>query len=125
MRPSETLRRHSEAIQEAAAFIAQRVALVAPPGLPWLYAMETLLPLSEELSRSLIQWGMDDTEETRAVLFRDANAWVQGWRIAGEEWIREGRPTWEELDARYRREERFGLLLDGGNEHLSIKKEVG
>jgi hypothetical protein len=103
----------NDRVQRAAQAISSRVLESTPKGLPWSWTLPRVERFEMPLNEALQRWGDNPNAETQAALLKAVEDWAGAWEKAGAEWVREGRPTEEELGAQYWRDERDGLAEDG------------
>lgn len=96
----------------AARAIGERVARLTPPGIPWVEIEERVARYAPALDAALRRYEEEDTPEARGELLEAAAAWTAAWERAVEAWRQAGRPTAEELEKEYWRDERVGMITD-------------
>lgn len=104
--------------------LVARIARITPPDLPWEYVTDWTVGTVEDVARALRAFDAEDTPETRRRLWKAGERWVCAWKRACEAWVEEGKPSGAELDQRYQRVERVGMLLDVPMENTNGKGEA-
>lgn len=102
----------AERVRRAAWTLALSISRTMPPGLPWIYVADWVSHATRAWEAALEEWRAEDTEDTRRRVWVAGGALRRAWTLSRDAWERDGRPTEEELEAAYLRDERLGMMTD-------------